>query len=135
MQRSLSRRDFLKVSFAASGSLLLAACAPELPTETLTPTQAAVATVTASQTPVPETPFQPNLYIRIDPDGTVTLNIHRSEMGQGVRTALAMLLAEELEADWTKIRVQQMDASKGVNQITSGSGSIRINYTPLRQAG
>jgi isoquinoline 1-oxidoreductase subunit beta len=56
-------------------------------------------------------------------------------MGQGVRTSLAMILAEELEADWTKIRVRQMDASKGVNQITSGSGSILINYNPLRQAG
>ena len=128
---SLNRRDFLKLTYAASGSLLLAACAPAIPTEILTPTQAA----TATSTPVPDVPFQPNLFIRIDPDGAVTLTIHRSEMGQGVRTSLAMILAEELEADWKAIRVQQMDASKGVNQITSGSGSIMINYDSLRKAG
>ena len=131
MTSSFTRRDFLKVTFVAGGSLLLASCVPALPTEILTPIQ----TATATSTPLPEVPFQPNLFIRIDPDGMVTLTIHRSEMGQGVRTALAMLLAEELEADWKTIRVQQMDASQGVNQITSGSGSILINYHPLRQAG
>ena len=48
---------------------------------------------------VPEPLFQPSMFIKIEPDGIVTLTIHRSEMGQGVRTSLAMLLAEELEAD------------------------------------
>ena len=133
MSPQLTRRDFLKVSFTAGGALLvgsfLDACAPPAPTEI--PTRVP----TSTATPIPEVPFQPNLFIRIDPDGTVTLNIHRSEMGQGVRTALAMILAEELEADWSKIRVEQMDAVKDLNQITSGSGSIAINYTPLREAG
>lgn len=135
MPAPLTRREFLKVSFTAGGSLLLAsyldACAPPAPTAAPVPTST-VPPPTA--TPIPE-PFQPNLYIRIDPDDTVTLNIHRSEMGQGVRTALAMILAEELEADWSKVRVEQMDARTDVNQITSGSGSIRINYDPLRRAG
>lgn len=73
------------------------------------------------------------MHIRIDTEGVVTLIIHRSEMGQGVRTSLAMILAEELEADWSTVRIEQMDASKGVNQITSGSGSILINYDRLRE--
>src|SRR6266496_4265423 len=131
MSPQLTRRDFLKVSFTAGGALLIAsyleACAPAEPT--------VVPISTPTTTPIPESPFQPNLFIRIDPDGIVTLNIHRSEMGQGVRTSLAMILAEELEADWSTIRVEQMDAVKDLNQITSGSGSSAINYTPLREAG
>lgn len=133
--RQISRRDFLKVSFTAGGALLiggfLEACAPE--DSTMTP----ALVPTATSTPVPQTPFQPNLFIRINPDGTITMIIHRSEMGQGVRTSLAMILAEELEADWSTVRIEQMDArsESEVNQITSGSGSILINFAELRQAG
>jgi len=131
--RLITRRDFLKVSFTAGGALLvgsfLDACTPPAPaiTPTLPPT--------ATNTAIPESPLQPNLFIRIDPNGTVTFIIHRSEMGQGVRTALAMILAEELEADWSRVRVEQMDAVAELNQITSGSGSIAINYDALREAG
>jgi len=130
----ISRRDFLKVSFTAGGALLigayLEACAPPEATEP------PVLTPTPTDTPTPdESPFQPNLFIKIDPQGNITLTIHRSEMGQGVRTSLAMILSEELEADWSSIHVEQMDAVKELNQITSGSGSIAINYKPLREAG
>ena len=130
----ISRRDFLKVSFTAGGALLigayLEACAPPEATEP------PVLTPTPTDTPTPdESPFQPNLFIKIDPQGNITLTIHRSEMGQGVRTSLAMILAEELEADWSSIHVEQMDAVEELNQITSGSGSIAINYKPLREAG
>ena len=52
-------------------------------------------------------PFTPNAFVRIDPDGTVTVQITKIEMGQGVRTSLPMILAEELEADWTKIAIEQ----------------------------
>src|SRR5258706_12700742 len=132
MSPLLTRRDFIKVSFTAGGALLIGAyldaCAPEMisvPTITPTPTT----------TPTPRLVFEPNLFIRIAQDESVTLIIHRSEMGQGVRTSLAMILAEELEADWANIRVEQMDAQAQLNQITSGSGSITINYAPLREAG
>ena len=54
-----------------------------------------------------ENGFTPNGWVRIDPDGTVTLTIGKSEMGQGVRTALAMILADELGADWTRIKLVQ----------------------------
>ena len=129
MAPQLTRRDFIKLSFTASGALLAAcyldACAP------LKPTSVPAATATATAEP----PYQPNLYIRIDPSGVITLLIHRSEMGQGVRTALSMILAEELEADWAHIRFEQMDAVHDLNQITSGSGSVTINYDFLREAG
>src|SRR6185369_15591471 len=117
-------------SFTAGGALLvgtyLDACAPAESADVLP-----VVTSTLN----PQGSYQPNLYIKIDPNNTVTLFIHRSEMGQGVRTSLAMILAEELDADWSSVRVEQMDATSEVNQITSGSGSILINYAPLRQAG
>lgn len=129
----INRRDFLKVTFTAGGALLfgayLEACAPDELTNTPLPT------FTSTSTPPAGPPFEPNIFIRIDTDGTVTLIIHRSEMGQGVRTSLAMILAEELEADWSRVRVEQMDANREVNQITSGSGSITINYSHLRQLG
>src|SRR6185369_1235885 len=129
---SITRRDFLKVSFTAGGALVVASCAPEMVPP---PSPTAAPTSTLSPTATAEPSFQPNVYIHITPDGEITLTIHRSEMGQGVRTSLAMILAEELDADWSRIRVEQMDAQSQLNQITSGSGSVMINYDPLRQAG
>jgi isoquinoline 1-oxidoreductase beta subunit len=129
---SITRRDFLKISVTAGGALWIASCTPEL-VPPPSPTAAPLLTLTAAPTPEPS--FEPNVYIRITPDGTITLTIHRSEMGQGVRTSLAMILAEELDADWSSIHVEQMDAQSQLNQITSGSGSVMINYDPLRQAG
>jgi CO/xanthine dehydrogenase Mo-binding subunit len=125
----ITRRSFLKLSFTALGALLVGTYLDGC--TTLEP--AATATPAASSTPQP--PFNPNLFIRIDQDGTVNLIIHRSEMGQGVRTALAMILAEELEADWKSVHVEQADAVDTLNQVTSGSGSVSINYGPLREAG
>src|SRR6266446_4694269 len=55
--------------------------------------------------------FSPNAYLRISPDNKVTIVVARSEMGQGVRTALPMILAEELEADWKQIEIEQAGAS------------------------
>jgi isoquinoline 1-oxidoreductase subunit beta len=159
LRTQLTRRTFLKVSFTTGGGLLigsyLAGCAPEAPAP-MPPTAIPAPPVIASTSPptaipapptlaatAPPTampaatgPLQPNLFVRIDPDGAVTLTIHRSEMGQGVRTALAMALAEELEADWTNVRVEQAPASREIgNQITSGSGSVLLHYAPLRRAG
>jgi isoquinoline 1-oxidoreductase beta subunit len=80
--------------------------------------------------------FEPNLWIRIDSAGLVHLTIHKCEMGQGVLTALAMLIAEELEADWSRVRVTQADADfRFADQNTSGSTSIVDSWTRLRQAG
>jgi isoquinoline 1-oxidoreductase beta subunit len=79
--------------------------------------------------------FSPNGWVKIDIDGTVTLTIGKSEMGQGVRTSLAMLLAEELEADWTRIKLVQATPSPGSDLGTGGSDSMRSSWKPLRQAG
>src|ERR1051325_11658643 len=65
--------------------------------------------------------FSLNSWIRVDADSTVTLTIGKSEMGQGVRTSLAMLLAEELEADWSRIKLIQAKPFEGSDLGTGGS--------------
>ncbi len=86
-------------------------------------------------------PFAPNAWLRIGEDESVLVIVDRSEMGQGVTTALPMLLAEELEADWSRIRIEFAPADKVYTnpmfgmQGTGGSTSVRAAYTPLRKAG
>jgi len=80
--------------------------------------------------------FSPNAYLRITPDNKVTIVVARSEMGQGVRTSLPMILAEELEADWKQIEIEQAGASTLFgDQTTGGSASVRTTWDPMRKAG
>ncbi len=80
--------------------------------------------------------FSPNAYLRITPDNKVTVVVARSEMGQGVRTALPMILAEELEADWKQIVIEQAGASTLFgDQTTGGSASVKSTWDPMRRAG
>jgi len=79
----------------------------------------------------------PRIFIAIAEDGTVTIICHRAEMGQGVRTSLPMVVADELEADWARIRVVQApgDEARFGNQDTDGSRSMRHHFTTLRRMG
>jgi isoquinoline 1-oxidoreductase beta subunit len=80
--------------------------------------------------------FSPNAYVRITPDDKIIIVVARSEMGQGVRTALPMILAEELEADWKRIEIEQAGASTLYgDQTTGGSASVRTTWDPMRKAG
>jgi isoquinoline 1-oxidoreductase beta subunit len=80
--------------------------------------------------------FSPNAYLRITPNNKVTIVVARSEMGQGVRTALPMILAEELEADWKQIEIEQAGASTLYgDQGTGGSASVKTTWDPMRKAG
>ena len=86
-------------------------------------------------------PLKPNAWLRISPNGDILVIVDRSEMGQGVATALPMLIAEELEAEWSKIRIEYAPADKAyINPLfgmqgTGGSTSIRAAWQPLRKAG
>ncbi len=81
------------------------------------------------------TAFQPNGWIRIDARGAVTLTLGKSEMGQGVRTALPMILADELGADWSRIRIEQAMPGPNFKRLgTGGSGSVQGSWKPLREA-
>jgi isoquinoline 1-oxidoreductase beta subunit len=123
----ISRRRFVKVSAGAGAGLVigfvLGGCAPG----------------TAPQpdpTAEPKARFSPNAFLTIDSNNVVTVTVHRTEMGQGVRTAVAMLVAEELEADWTRIQVMQADAGSTYgDQLTGGSQSMGRVWQPLRTAG
>jgi len=152
---TLTRRDFLKVSAVAGTGLVievfLGACSPR-PTPAL-PTTAPTATAappTEAPTAVPPTSapastpdvggesdsVSPSLFITLGADGLVTITVPRSELGQGTKTALAMIVAEELGADWSTVRVVQAPAdSRYGNQTTGGSTSIQDFYSPLRRAG
>jgi isoquinoline 1-oxidoreductase subunit beta len=79
----------------------------------------------------------PLAFVAIADDGTVTIVCHRSEMGQGVRTGMPMIVAEELEADWKRVRVAQApgDEERYGNQDTDGSRSTRHFFTPMRRVG
>lgn len=81
-------------------------------------------------------PFSPNAWISIDGDGGVRLTVAKTEMGQGVRTALPMILAEELEADWSRVEVVQASPGPDFPDMgTGGSDSVWSGWRPLRKAG
>jgi len=116
----VSRRGFLGGAFSA-GALILGSRL--LPIE-------AVAATTSDAT------WQPSVYLGLEPDGRVIIIAHRSEMGTGIRTALPMIVAEELDADWSRVKIEQAigDVKYG-SQDTDGSESIRDFYDPMREAG
>jgi isoquinoline 1-oxidoreductase subunit beta len=121
---SVSRRSFLKSGGLVATGLVIGI---ELPV----PAFAASTSNTVSS-------FAPNAYISIAPDNVVRLFVTRTEMGQGTRTTLPIILAEELEADWDQIQLVQADTVsqfKGIRLRTSGSGSTAGTYKALRNAG
>ena len=130
---SFSRRDFLKTGATAGAGLTIAIY---LPGCRRGEPEAAGAAVAAAQPT-----FLPNAWVRVGPDGWTTVMVDRSEMGQGVTTSLPMLVAEELDADWRKVRIEQAPAAEEyINpafglQGTGGSTSVRIGFKPLREAG
>ncbi|MDY6814194.1 MAG: xanthine dehydrogenase family protein molybdopterin-binding subunit [Pseudomonadota bacterium] len=122
----LTRRRFLQVAAGAGGALTLGISLSGCDTP---PTSDA------------EGRFVPNAFLRIGRDGRITLLVARSEMGQGVMTALPMLIAEELEVDLDQVRVEFAPADRAYDnpmmfiQATGGSTSVATSWTPLRQAG
>ncbi len=118
----VSRRGFLGTVFSAGALVLGAQFVPD----------EALAAQNANGVP----PWQPSVYLGIQPDGTVIIVAHRSEMGTGIRTALPMAAADELDVDWKKVRIEQaIGDRKYGDQNTDGSNSIRSFLEPLRQAG
>jgi isoquinoline 1-oxidoreductase beta subunit len=119
--QTLNRRSFLKATALAGGGLMLGfhsgakVLEEELANET----------------------FAPNAFLKIDASGVITLMSPNPEVGQGIKTSMPMLVAEELEADWTKVIVQQtpLDTTLYTRQVAGGSGSIRSSWEPFRKAG
>src|SRR6266853_545933 len=107
-RKSVGRREFLKTSAAVTGGLCIAAYVPEL---------GAGARELAAAGPGS---FAPNAFVRIAPDDSVTVIVNHSEMGQGIYTSLPMLLNEELEADWSKIKVEAAPVDAAYNHTVFG---------------
>ena len=84
-----------------------------------------------------KTVYDPHIFVSIAPDGTVTIVTHRSEMGTGSRTSLPMVVADEMEADWSRVKIVQAPGNeeKYGNQDTDGSRSIRHFIQPMRACG
>src|SRR3989441_11043379 len=124
----MERREFLKFSVAASGGLLIGLYLPGA-------SKFAVAEERAANV------FMPNAFLRIGTDERVTVIVNHSEMGQGVYTALPMLLAEELDADWNKVGYESAPVDPKYNhpvygmQMTGGSSSVWSGFEQFRKAG
>src|SRR5216683_1889266 len=139
MTYEIKRRDFLRVGAAAGGGLLISLYLPEF---AKAGTDAGVLQPGMAVLPEGElSTFAPNAFLRIGADDRVTLIIGQSEMGQGILTSLPMLLAEELEVDFSTVHFEQGPADKAFfnpnfgGQITGGSASVKTFYQPLRKAG
>jgi len=125
---NVSRRSILK-GLGIAGGLVLAAPVMSRP---------AFAAYQTGASKMPHgTVVDPRVFVSIAPDGIVTIVAHRAEMGTGVRTSLPLIVAEEMEADWSRVRVQQAhgDEVRYGNQDTDGSRSTRHYLIPMRQIG
>ena len=129
----MKRRDFLKTTATLGSGLLISAYIPQWNK---------VTAKTLSGTSVDAThPFAPNAFVRIGTDDSITIIANHSEMGQGVYTSLPMLLAEDLECDWSKVRVEGAPVDAAYNhtafgiQMTGGSTSTTSEYDRFRKMG
>ena len=124
----VDRRCFLRVSALAGGGMLIAIHVAET---------AEAAAAAGEQAAAGGTTLVPNAFIRIGPGGDVTIKAKNPEIGQGVKTSLPMLIAEELDVDWKSVRIEQADADEALygRQGAGGSTSIPSNWDDLRRAG
>ncbi|HVB37251.1 MAG TPA: molybdopterin cofactor-binding domain-containing protein, partial [Vicinamibacterales bacterium] len=118
----MNRRAFLRVSSLAGGGMLIALYGkPAL----------------FAQTRPSGPPLEPDAFIRIAADGTITIMAKDPEVGQGVKTMLPMLIAEELDADWAHVTIEQtdFDDTKYTGQFAGGSTATPLNWDPMRRVG
>ena len=122
--KRIDRRFFLKVSAAGAGSVLIGLYAQP---------QAAAQGRGGPRAPLPD----PHTYIKIAADGTVTIVAKNPEVGQGIKTMLPMLIADELDVDWKSVQIEQadFDDTKYAGQIAGGSTATPTNWIPMRQVG
>jgi isoquinoline 1-oxidoreductase beta subunit len=125
MLANLSRRGFIKVASGAAGGLVLGL------------SMGAPGEAQAQSAGPPPRPFAPGAFVRVAPDGKITLISKNPEIGQGIKTGFGVILAEELDAKWSDVTVEQAEVNRAVygTQIAGGSMSIPRAWDELRYAG
>src|SRR5687767_5995067 len=123
-----NRRDFLKLAAAAGGGLMLGFHWSN---------SEASAIEVLNEAALAEGDIAFNSYLSISPSGVITIFSPNPELGQNIKTSFPMIVAEELDADWSTVKVQQahLDAKKFERQLTGGSGAIPHSWERLRKAG
>ncbi|MEO6878064.1 MAG: molybdopterin cofactor-binding domain-containing protein, partial [Gemmatimonadaceae bacterium] len=126
----VDRRSFLRVTALAGGGIMFGSYF-----DLFGANDASAATATLPAGAAGE--FAPNAYIRIMPDGIVTIIAKNPEIGQGMKTTLPMLIADELDVDWKNVRVEQapLDTTKYQAQSAGGSTATPTNWLPMRRVG
>jgi len=131
----ISRRKFIATSAAAGGGMVVGFSIP-------TAAQAAAVNMNPWESPTDKDGEEINAWLTVDRDGTVTIRLGQSEMGEGVFTSMPMIVAEELGVDWKMVRAEYADANRHVRNdnvyqrmSTGGSGAVRRSRVYLQQAG
>lgn len=131
--QELNRRGFLRVSFAAAGGLMVSLYLDSSSHNALAQE--------ANQSAPPAKVYPPDAFVNIKPDGKIVIQVNRLEFGQGVQTALPMLLADEMDADWSNVVAELAPAADvykdpvfGI-QLVGGSGSIAHSFQQYRELG
>ena len=133
MKTSITRRHFVVASTSAAGGLAISVAFPGL---------ADAASIGAQAWGPESTPNEINAFLAIDPDGSILIRSPHQEMGQGAITALPMIVAEELECDWSKVKVEYASPARNLREknvygemTTVGSRGVRTSWQMLLQAG
>jgi len=123
--QNVSRRGFLKGMFSAGAFVLAVRYLPD-----------AAFAQDAARSLIDQAPLHPSVYVGLETDGTVYIIAHRSEMGTSSRTSVPLILADELDADWSRVKiVQAVGDPRYGSQDTDGSKSVREFFNPMREAG
>ena len=124
-RKKLNRRSFLQVSALAGGGLVIGLYAPKVAGQGGRPGG-----------PGPAISLDPNAYITVNPNNTFTIVAKNPETGQGIKTALPQIIADEFDVDWSQVSIKQADLDpKYSPQMEGGSRAIPTNYQPMRLIG
>ena len=133
VKSTLTRRDFVVASATVTGGLAITVMLPSF---------AEAATIGAQPFGPDASPHDINAFLAIEPDGSILIRSPHNEMGQGAITALPMIVAEELECDWAKVKVEYASAMRNLREhhvygdmVTAGSRGVRTSWRMLQQAG